>query len=93
MKTKKEKFSAEKASSAILREMVIKFGVKFMCDFDDVKRGTPLYIVLYETRDGEISPSPMFPSLEIAETFVAQCIHLLPGFKKKNFRICKVTAA
>lgn len=92
MKSKEKKFSAEKASSAMLREMVIKFGIKFMCDFDDVKRGTPLYVVLYE-RDGEIIPSPMFPSFEIAGTFVAQCIHYLPGFKNKNFRICKVTAA
>ena len=92
MKTKEKKFSSIKASNAILREMIIKFGVDFMCDFEDVKQGTPLYVVLYE-RDGEISPSPMFPSLEIAGTFVAQCIHYLPGFKKKNFRICKVTAA
>lgn len=90
MKTKKEKFSAKEAADAMLREMIIKFGIKFMCDFKDVEQENPLYVVLCE-RDGEISPSPIFPRCDMAETFVALCIHYLPGFKNKKFRICKLT--
>lgn len=92
MKTKKVNPSHKAAADALLGEMIIKFGVKFMSDFDDVKRGAPLYVVLLELGE-EINPSPIFPSLEIAATFVELCRKHLPGFKEKNFRIYKMIAA
>lgn len=92
MKATVENFSPEKAADAMLREMIIKFGVKFMSDFDDVKLDNPLYVALYDN-GGEIKPTPMFPRRDIAVYFVDLCRKNLPGFKKKKFRIYKLTAA
>lgn len=92
MKTKDVKPAVKKAADEMLKEMIIKFGVKFMCDFEDVNRNNPLYVVLCDL-DGEINPSPMFPRLEVAETFVALCRKHLPGFKEKKMRIYKLEQA
>ena len=74
----------------ILDVMHEKFGVKFDCDFKDVERGTPLYVALSES-NGDIRFAPfVFPSQEIAETFVSLCKKNLPGFKEKKFRIYKL---
>lgn len=92
MKAKEKKFSPEKAADAMLKEMIIKFGVKFMSDFDDVELDNPLYVALYDN-GGEIRPTPMFPRRDIAVAFVDLCRKTLPGFKNKKFRIYKLTAA
>lgn len=91
MKTKEKKFSPKKAADAMLREMVIKFGVIFMSDFDDVEQDNPLYVALYDS-DGEIKPSPIFPRRDIAEAFVEQARKHLPNFKNKKVRIYKMKA-
>lgn len=91
MKTKKVEITAKKAADAMLREMVIKFGVIFMSDFDDVELDNPLYIALYDS-DGEIKPSPIFPRRDIAEEFVVQCRKHLPNFKNKKVRIFRLKA-
>lgn len=91
MKTKEVNPKHKALADALLGEMITKFGVKFMSDFNDVKQNNPLYVVLCELGE-EISPSPMFPRRDIAETFVALCKKYLPGFKQKKFRIYKLTA-
>lgn len=89
MKRKKVNPRAKKAGEAMLKELFIKYGVNFICDFEDVERGNPIYVALCEI-GGEIKPSPLFPRQEIAETFVSLCKKHLPGFEEKKFRIYKL---
>ena len=91
MGTTKKKLSAKEASEAILREMIIKFGVKFMADSVQVEEDSPLYVVLFDFY-GEIKPTPYFPRRAMAVTFVELCNKYLPGFKNKKFRIFRLIA-
>lgn len=88
MKTKEVNSNVKKASEAMLTELINKFGFNFMCDFEDVKQGNPLYVALCDN-SGEIKTSPFFPRLEIAETFVSLCKKHIPGCKDMKFRIYK----
>lgn len=87
---KEKKLSPQEAADVMLREMVLKFGVKFIADFIDVDYNTPLYVALCEYGDGEIKPTPFFPRRDVAETFVELCRKYIPGFKNKNVRIYKL---
>lgn len=91
METTKKKLSPKEAADTMLKELIIKFGVNFTSDFDDVKRDNPLYVALCDF-GGDIKPSPIFPRRDIAETFVELCRKYVPDFKNKKVRICKVTA-
>ena len=90
MKTKKN-LSPAQAAEAIMKEMVIRFGVGFMADFEDIEQEEHLYVVLCDFEDG-INPSPIFRRVKMAETFVECCRKYIPGFKNKEVRICKLTA-
>ena len=91
METTKKKLSPKEAADTMLREMIIKFGVNFMSNYDDVEQDNPLYVALCEY-GGEIKPSPVFPRRDMAETFVEVCRKYLPEFKNRKVRIYKLKA-
>lgn len=91
MGTTKKKLSPKEAADTILKEMIIKFGVNFTSDFDDLEQDNPLYVALCDF-GGDIKPTPIFPRRDIAETFVELCRKYVPNFNNQKARICKLTA-